>query len=935
MLSILITACSDGNKSPPPVTRFSIGGTVTGIKTSINTIINDIPYIINQNASFTFPINLENGAQYTASISKQPSGLLCNIENATGAIKKADITDVNITCVRNSFSISGIISATEHMVVDSDINDPNAVANISNNVTSSAQLINNLASVHGFVSADPTGRSGDRFQFKSDDSDYYQVNLLAGQVIDLQTMDISNNSIFKGDLSLILLDSHSKIMAQATQGEEFQQITVPTNGLYFILVSASNGATKYRLKLNSTNVLHTPTGQSAHFIANEIIIKFKKNVPNRVLSKHHAHLTLSHHDKSRATLAHTTSHDISQKIFNDVSVPEYLSELAATNNETYEKILTLREIKRLNKLDHIEYAEPNYWHQAQRIPNDQHYHFQWHYPLINLPEAWDITTGEPNNGQIIVAVIDTGIYINHVDFVGKLVDGYDFISSTFNANDGDGIDNDPDDPGDDTSGNSSWHGTHVAGIIAANSNNSVGVSGISWGAKIMPIRAIGTLGASSFDIMESLRFAAGLSNASNTVPAQIADVINMSLGGFGFSQSMQNLINQVNDAGIIIIAASGNDNSSELFYPASYDGVISVSATDIENNKASYSNFGSKIDVAAPGGQISNDINQDGQGDGVLSTLVSGEIEEDEDNRASSYAFFQGTSMASPHVAGVVALMRAVYPELTPAEFKNALISGALTNDAGEVGRDNIFGYGIINALKAVKEAQRIENGGTPPEPPALIISTPASLIMGTQNNATLTLNNESSTEASVTNISIDSTWLNVTEKTVDDITKLGIYDITIDRNNLGDANYDSTITFNLSTGNVLTINVSMVVGNISNIGDIGNAYILLLKTKNNALADIIFPVDVGNGNYTYSFNNVPKGSYNIAGGSDIDNDLLLCQLGENCGGYPTFNTLEDIIISNEDLIDIDFTLNILSKINITNSVQGFDISQFLLPDKN
>ncbi len=919
-LTAFITACSDGGESTQTTMQYTLGGTISGLENSINTSINGSPFIININGSFIFPLRLNKDEEYTASISIQPSDQVCNISNNTGIVKEANITDINITCVRDKFTISGSINATQLIAIDSDINDPGAIANISNNVISSAQIINNLAAIHGFVSATPTGRAGDRFQFIADDSDYYQANLQAGQTIKLQTINISTSGIFQGELTLFLLDSNANIVAQNTAGEEFQQVNVPTNGLYFILVSATSGTTKYYLKLESTNVLALTTKQSINIVPNEIIIKYKQKNQVATKQKKNSKLFLSHHEKSRAALARITSHEMALNQFSKTKVPEFLTELATINKASYEKIMTLREIKRLNKQDDIEYAEPNYLYQAQRIPNDQHYYLQWHYPLINLPQAWDLTTGTPSTGQVIVAIIDTGIFLDHVDFSGKLVPGYDFISSTFNSNDGDGIDNNPDDSGDDEAGNNSWHGTHVAGTVAANSNNSIGISGVSWDAKIMPIRALGTQGASSYDIMQSMRFAAGLNNDSNTVPAQIADVINMSLGGFGYSQSMQNVINNVNAAGVIIIAAAGNDNSSDLFYPASYDGIISVSATDIENNKANYSNFGSKIDVAAPGGNVSSDINQDGQVDGILSTLVSG----NDINRSSTYAFFQGTSMASPHVAGVAALMRAVYPALTPEEFKNALIAGALTNEAGDVGRDNIYGYGIIDAFKAVKEAQRIENGGTPPAPPALITSTPDSLIMSSQSDATLTLTNESITTASITNFSDDANWLNITENSVDSITKLGTYNITINRTGLADATYTANITFNLSTGKTLGVAISMVVGNISDFGNIGSAYILLINSSNNNLQEVVTPVDVGNGIYTYRFINIPAGSYTIAGGSDIDNDLLLCQLGENCGGYPQFDALENINISNDDIINLDFSIDILSKANTTGSISRF-----------
>ena len=197
---------------------------------------------------------------------------------------------------------------------------------------------------------------------------------------------------------------------------------------------------------------------------------------------------------------------------------------------------TLWAIKALKKKAGVAVAEPNYWRQPLAVPNDTLYTEQWHYPQIQLPDAWNVTTG---SADVTVAVIDTGILSNHPDFVGQLVGGADLISDTENSGDGDGADTDPEDVGDGAmgDGSSSFHGTHVAGTVAAATNNGTGVAGVAWNSRIMPIRVLGRFGGSTFDLIQSIRFAAGLSNATGTLPSQAADVINMSLGGGEFSQS--------------------------------------------------------------------------------------------------------------------------------------------------------------------------------------------------------------------------------------------------------------------------------------------------------------------------------------------------------------------------------------------------------------
>ena len=216
---------------------------------------------------------------------------------------------------------------------------------------------------------------------------------------------------------------------------------------------------------------------------------------------------------------------------------------------------------------------------------------------------------------------------------------------------------------------------------------------------------------STYDISQGVRWAAGLPNDSGTVAANPADIINLSLGGPSFSTADSTLYQELFDAGVIVVAAAGNENTSQPSFPAAYDGVFSVSALDAENERAPYSNFGSEIDIAAPGGNASVDATGDGQPDGVLSTLV----DDSSGERQSTLSFSQGTSMAAPHVAGMFALMKAVYPELTASDVETLLQAGSLTNDIGISGRDDDFGHGAADAFKAVQAALALENGGSTP----------------------------------------------------------------------------------------------------------------------------------------------------------------------------------------------------------------------------
>ena len=318
--------------------------------------------------------------------------------------------------------------------------------------------------------------------------------------------------------------------------------------------------------------------------------------------------------------------------------------------------------------DRIASIEPDTVMHAMVVPNDVQFGQQWSLfePLggINLPAAWDVTTGSPT---VRVAVIDSGV-VPHAELATRLVGGHDFIASTTESNDGDGRDADARDPGDYgcNGAASSWHGTHVAGIIGAAGNNSSGIAGINWSSGVVPARVLGRCGGYTSDIVDAMRWAAGISVPGVPANPHPARVQNLSLGGSGAcSSSFQSAIDDVTARGTVVVVAAGNSNiDAGSTQPASCSGVIAVAATTRSGGRAAYSNFGSKITVAAPGG---------GNGGGILSTLNAGATTPG----ADSYAQYQGTSMAAPHVSGVVSLMLSVNPTLTPAQVAQRLKSAA------------------------------------------------------------------------------------------------------------------------------------------------------------------------------------------------------------------------------------------------------------------
>lgn len=353
----------------------------------------------------------------------------------------------------------------------------------------------------------------------------------------------------------------------------------------------------------------------------------------------------------------------------------------------------------------VEYVEVDALHRMAAVPNDPKYNGstdkQWHYfetaGGLNLPQAWDTSTGE----GMVVAVVDSG-YLSHNDLNGNKVGGYDFVSAAGTgqgqSNDGNGRDSDP------TDVSNVQHGTHVAGTIAAVTNNSLGVAGVAYGAKYVPIRVLGNEGyGSTSDIADGIVWASG--GSVNGVPANEypAEVINVSLGGSGAcSTTYQNAVNAAVQRGSVVVAAAGNQGqAASNFQPANCNNVITVGSTGRSGTRSVFkngtsSNHGSTVDVSAPGG----DMRQSDQ-NGILSTVGN-----------NGYSYWEGTSMATPHVAGVIALMQSAAGSnpKTPAQIEQILKD---TARAFPIAPDKPIGAGIVDA-KAAVDAVAGTPGGAP-----------------------------------------------------------------------------------------------------------------------------------------------------------------------------------------------------------------------------
>lgn len=835
-------------------------------------------------------------------------------------------------------TLSGELIAVSDSYVDGDINNPE-VPNRDNDNFGQVQPIGNPAIVAGFATKAPTGGTAnrDRFATTTDEFDVYRATITAGQSIQLIVSDWTAATSATTDLDLYVFATGNTTQplftSLGTDKNEFVQI--PNTGSYDVVVAAFAGRSNYVLAISNAPPPPATAAmlklEDAGVIRGEVIVRFDEPSPEdprkallaepgRSLKARAAQLGLegAKGEPGRPMLFRWSG---STQIQNSLaklgaralkSIETSGFELSDAQREQWEAISL---VKALRADPQVRYAEWNREVHAFAVPNDARYREQWHYPLINLPQAWDVTTGSSN---VVVAVIDTGV-APHPDLEGNVRRdlGADMILSASNACDGTGRDLDADDTSHLCPGLTSppeFHGTHVAGTIAAMTNNAARVAGVSWTSKIMPIRVLGRLGGDLLDINDGIRWAAGFSVSGGQSPRR-ADIINMSLGGprefpVPCSASQQEAINSALGQGLIIVVAAGNENQPTKS-PANCQGVIAVSAVDRFGFPTAYSNAGPEIVVGAPGGQTKSDLAEPdlfapfnpfavkgpianrfmSTQDGVLSTIFFSQPGSGL-RRAEEY-FYPGTSMAAPHVAGVIALMKTVHPGLTNAQLASLVTAGRITNDDPyRQGPDIYTGAGIIDAFKAVSEARTLAGGGA--APPRITV-TPTELDFG--ETATVLPIVVGATAAGVTvNGAVSSQpWLTVGGSGI------GNYQAQVSRATLPTGSYQGTITITPSAGSPVIVNVRMRVGPRTTTGDTSKVYVLLID---GSTGDDLAQVGVNNsqGRYSFAFPGLQPGSYFVVAGSDNDNDLTICDAGEACAVYPSFANFGPIVMASTDL---------------------------------
>lgn len=773
------------------------------------------------------------------------------------------------------FQIRGSITVAEFSKVDADVNDRNARLS-SNDSILNPQRLDSPVVLGGYLNEAGQGKTGRSFA-AGDQDDFYQVELLPGQLITLAVAE----DPFANDLDLYLFDADHNLVDSSLGVAAIDSLEIAQAGTYIINVAVHTGASNYRLSVGEGAA---PAGLASvrlsdEFASGELIVRQRENAPEpgRYLPRTRHHLIGG---RSRAGLLRLGE---GGGFLNGQHTPRMLAKVRSLKPADRKKYDTLVVRKKLLREIDIVSADLNRRLHSTATPNDPLYTGQrWHYDMLNLAAAWEGSRGE----GVTVAVLDSGVLPQHPDLQGQLVDGFDFVRDIDSSLDGDGLDNDPSDPGDGGQVvDSSFHGTHVAGIVAAATDNDIGVAGVAAKARIMPLRVLGRDGGGdSYDIMQAVRYAAGMSNDSGTVPARAADIINLSLGGGGFSQAEQTLFSEVAARGIIVVAAAGNDGERRAFYPASYEDVISVTALNINREPAFYSNYHASVDIAAPGGDSStSDINGDGAPDLVLSTAG----DDSAGSIALNYVYLEGTSMAAPHVSGVLALMREIYPGLTHDDVMALLSQGNLSEDYGAAGRDNHYGWGLLNAFKAVGQAQTLAGGESIVSRPVLAASPSVMNFGASAMQLPLEIYNGGAGELQVQSVSSVQNWINIVPEAT---TFSRNYVVYVNRDDLAPGLHRGAIDV-ASSGGAARIPVLVTVSSegIDTTGNAGYQYVLLIDPATDEMVKQD-SVTARDGRYEFQFNNVESGSYYLVAGSDSDNDFYICDAGESCGAWPVLS---------------------------------------------
>ncbi|GGY50232.1 S8 family serine peptidase [Parvularcula lutaonensis] len=799
------------------------------------------------------------------------------------------------------------------LTVDSDLADPNN-SNTANGTISQAQFIDPDAEVRGYIQCTGKISPSDPCDPNDDDQDYYRATLEAGQVVTLTIADFSPQTPDTLDLDLYLTDLTGTILAQSIAfSSKNETVTVPENGEYIIIADAFVGSSNYSLVI--TPAFSTGPQQPAaasqmstmspHFLT--VVEPQSTAIPDPVRKRYRERQVASREDRRvlRPRLVTMDDGDLAPAKTGALS-PGFLRDRlgietdAPVDPDYAAKLTLLHHIKITNATARREVLAPYHYPRMHQVAPPPDPSLQWNLGSVDWQSALqEIEDRLPGAQRPLVAVLDSGVLTTHPKIAPVIVDARDFVPAFI---DGDAFDAEAEESVDPNDPNGSecfdFHGTHVATIATAprggptlNGRDMVGGAPF---ADLMMLK----LGFSQGDdcrlivgdIPEAIRYAAGLPNASQTLPPRRADVINLSFGGPAPNPATEAAIEEAIAAGVIVVASAGNDGDGTEngpSWPASFPDVFAVAATDINDLRAPYSSFYPQVEIAAPGGDVRFDLNVDGFADGIIGGV--GRLNTAGNGFDPRYSLYQGTSMAAPMAAAGFALMKSIYPQLTSDEAHRLVEEGLLTTDIGAPGRDPETGFGLISYRKMVDVALQLRDDALN-LPPGFRIDPPVVDLGNIGNTATIDVTRLGSPSFTIDRVSVAVTGSSASipdgQPLVTDAEGFGTYEITVDRSGFTPGSYFGEITVHASNGDTKIVPLSFQIPQPSLNAETAPALILLEAFDGNGFTEVDRIVSNGAGE-SFSLTGVEAGDYRLRITTDMDFDREICDAGELGGTFP------------------------------------------------
>mgnify|MGYP001174667484 FL=1 len=880
-----------------------------------------------------------DGADYEEPTDANSDGIyevqLRAVEDTAEALETIIDLLITVTDIKDTYTINGTLYSNRYTAIDGDVQNTLKYTYTENNSASSAQTIINPTDLighigdntvdivlveNGFcVGVDEDGNCLTQTLENFDTEDWYKITAAPNLAVTLQIEgliyeDLPDNpgSFYcceyeSMDVDLLLYNEDGSLADYSYTSNSTSTrkiIALPNSGTFYAVVKANEGHSKYVLTFGSNVSGASAFSNIKENYAKDRFISYIPFGPNYKYDQADA-VSIDVYPEPNIETKFTQLNDIGFKGLRrfNLSIDEEFERIFGTShlNDIQDNPEQVAYIKHWKVLQHYRDLYPrlnlelDLKAKAMNFTKDPSWNYQWNLQQIGLETALTAIGQETKN--VAVAVLDSGAPSSDSTAYTTsafLPNGFDFVPIG-NSGDGDGYDSDP----TDSTAATDSHGTHVGTTIAAlNDGNNINGFGIG----VVPVRVLGADGTGFVsDITQGLLYAGGFANGSGIVYSGDTPikVVNMSLGSTGStcSNAYQGAINDLYAVNISIVSSSGNSGVEEYGSPASCNNVISVAATEATRNRAYYSTYNDLVDIAAPGGDVGTDANADGYGDGVLAFGSNEDL-----------AFYQGTSMASPHVAGAIGILYALVPELLSSQVDALIIDGHLVDDIGEPGKDNEFGYGLLNINKAVTRI--IDEEGLDFTYGSI---SPGTINLGKEfNSYDINVTKVGDGELSVTSVENDiPSAISITQKNVDE-NGFGTYTINLDRSSLPDGLYSTRTKVTFSNENVQTSTATIQIGDDRERPYIEYVSTYLWQVDEDAGVRTLYFGNDGemlNGEITFNATDIPNGQYYYSFFTYVDN--FITDVGEFVAIYPGAGSSETYINLDGEDVDVSVSLEV------------------------